>query len=89
MECIYKLSFSESAMTNEVLRSLIVYLISFYFYFLQLPAVTALQAIKGSLTDPFRNINNWRRGDPCVSNWTGVLCYNITLDDGYLHVREL
>ncbi|OMO82993.1 hypothetical protein CCACVL1_11608 [Corchorus capsularis] len=51
--------------------------------------VRALRAIKGSLIDPNKNLSNWDRGDPCTSNWTGVLCFNTTLDDGYLHVREL
>ncbi|KAJ4915226.1 putative LRR receptor-like serine/threonine-protein kinase [Raphanus sativus] len=51
--------------------------------------VKALRAIKESLSDPVQRLRNWRRGDPCNSNWTGVLCWNSTLDDGYLHVREL
>ncbi|KAG2324034.1 hypothetical protein Bca52824_006762 [Brassica carinata] len=51
--------------------------------------VRALRAIKESLNDPVRRLSNWERGDPCNSNWTGVLCWNSTLDDGYLHVKEL
>ncbi|KAK1570459.1 hypothetical protein Q3G72_002218 [Acer saccharum] len=51
--------------------------------------VTALQDIKNSLIDINKNLSNWNRGDPCTSNWTGVLCFNATKDDGYLHVREL
>nr|GMD69186.1 probable LRR receptor-like serine/threonine-protein kinase At1g06840 [Ipomoea batatas] len=51
--------------------------------------VKALRSIRGSLIDPNRNLSNWRAGDPCASNWTGVLCYNDPLSDGYLHVREL
>ncbi|KAF7816252.1 putative LRR receptor-like serine/threonine-protein kinase [Senna tora] len=51
--------------------------------------VGALKAIKGSLIDPNGNLSSWNRGDPCNSNWTGVLCFNRTLTDGYLHVREL
>nr|XP_043635695.1 probable LRR receptor-like serine/threonine-protein kinase At1g06840 [Erigeron canadensis] len=51
--------------------------------------VTALQVIRDSLVDPDNSLDNWKRGDPCVSNWTGVLCFNKTLDDSYLHVREL
>ncbi|CAB4312324.1 unnamed protein product [Prunus armeniaca] len=51
--------------------------------------VTALKAIKGSLVDPNKNLSNWNRGDPCTANWTGVLCYNTSLSDGYLHVQEL
>ncbi|XP_022888049.1 probable LRR receptor-like serine/threonine-protein kinase At1g06840 isoform X2 [Olea europaea var. sylvestris] len=51
--------------------------------------VNALRAIRESLTDPFQNLKNWKRGDPCTSSWTGIFCYNITPDDGFLHVREL
>lgn len=51
--------------------------------------VTALGAIRNSLIDPNGNLSNWNHGDPCTSNWTGVLCYNTTMRDGYLHVREL
>ncbi|XP_009768306.1 putative LRR receptor-like serine/threonine-protein kinase At1g06840 isoform X1 [Nicotiana tabacum] len=51
--------------------------------------VKALRAIKKSLVDPNGNLSNWRRGDPCRSNWTGILCYNETKNDGYFHVREL
>ncbi|KAJ4719276.1 Leucine-rich repeat protein kinase family protein [Melia azedarach] len=51
--------------------------------------VTALRNIKKSLVDINKNLSNWNRGDPCASNWTGVLCFNTTQDDGYLHVREL
>ncbi|KAL0390338.1 UNVERIFIED_CONTAM: putative LRR receptor-like serine/threonine-protein kinase [Sesamum calycinum] len=28
------------------------------------------------------------QGDPCASNWTGIICYNTTLN-GHFHVREL
>ena len=52
-------------------------------------AVTALRAIRRSLIDSNRNLSNWNRGDPCVSNWTGILCFNMTMDDGYLHIKEL
>ncbi|XP_057993605.1 probable LRR receptor-like serine/threonine-protein kinase At1g06840 isoform X3 [Hevea brasiliensis] len=51
--------------------------------------VSALRDIKSSLIDISKNLSNWNRGDPCTSNWTGVLCFNETKDDGYLHVREL
>lgn len=51
--------------------------------------VDALLVIKRSLIDPNGNLSNWNKGDPCNSNWTGVLCYNTTLDDNYLHVAEL
>ncbi|XP_050288104.1 probable LRR receptor-like serine/threonine-protein kinase At1g06840 [Quercus robur] len=39
--------------------------------------------------DPYNNISNWDQGDPCTSNWTGVVCSNKTLGDGYLHVQKL
>ncbi|GLT26767.1 hypothetical protein SLA2020_018120 [Shorea laevis] len=51
--------------------------------------VSAMQTIKKSLIDPNKNLTNWNQGDPCTSNWAGVLCSNTTLDDGYLHVIEL
>ncbi|KAE8039439.1 hypothetical protein FH972_011850 [Carpinus fangiana] len=51
--------------------------------------VTALRAIRKSLIDPNNNLSNWDRGDPCTSNWTGVICHNDTLEDGYLHVDRL
>ncbi|XP_004294713.1 PREDICTED: probable LRR receptor-like serine/threonine-protein kinase At1g06840-like [Fragaria vesca subsp. vesca] len=51
--------------------------------------VTALKAIKKSLIDPNKNLSNWNQGDPCTANWTGVLCFNGSFDDGYLHVQEL
>ncbi|KAH6766090.1 Leucine-rich repeat protein kinase family protein [Perilla frutescens var. hirtella] len=51
--------------------------------------VNALLSIKDSLTDPYGNIGNWNRGDPCTTNWTGVICHNLTPSDGYLHVTEL
>ncbi|CAM0883075.1 unnamed protein product [Alopecurus aequalis] len=48
----------------------------------------ALYAIRGSLIDPMNNLKNWKRGDPCTSNWTGVICNKIPTDT-YLHVTEL
>ncbi|CAL0301367.1 unnamed protein product [Lupinus luteus] len=51
--------------------------------------VEALKAIKINLIDPNGNLSNWDLGDPCTANWTGVLCFNDTLPDGYLHVQEL
>ncbi|KAI5417015.1 hypothetical protein KIW84_041857 [Lathyrus oleraceus] len=51
--------------------------------------VEALKAIKERLIDPNGNLSNWIRGDPCTSRWTGVLCFNETLIDDYLHVQEL
>ncbi|MED6196106.1 hypothetical protein PIB30_044166 [Stylosanthes scabra] len=51
--------------------------------------VKALRSIKNSLIDMNRNLSNWNRGDPCINRWTGVLCHNRRLADGYFHVREL
>lgn len=52
--------------------------------------VDALKAIRGSLTDPLGNLNSWNRGDPCMGNWSHIICYNATSPiDGYLHVQEL
>ncbi|KAF5198341.1 Receptor-like protein kinase feronia [Thalictrum thalictroides] len=51
--------------------------------------VKALQDIRRTLRDPLRNLLNWNRGDPCVSNWTGVFCFNTTENDGNLHISEL
>lgn len=52
--------------------------------------VGALRAIRRILVDPMENLNNWDSGDPCTSNWTGIVCYNRTMEkDGYLHVQEL
>jgi hypothetical protein len=52
-------------------------------------AVKALQDIKNSLIDINKNLSNWRHGDPCTSNWTGVWCFNTAKEDRYLHVKEL
>ncbi|EPS65181.1 hypothetical protein M569_09598 [Genlisea aurea] len=51
--------------------------------------VNALRSIKSSLIDPYGNLANWNRGDPCSSNWKGIICYDTTLGDGYLHVKEM
>ncbi|KAK7385632.1 hypothetical protein VNO78_31380 [Psophocarpus tetragonolobus] len=51
--------------------------------------VDALRIIKGSLIDINGNLSNWNRGDPCTSNWTGIICSNTTLVDGYLHILQL
>uniref|UniRef100_A0A1D1YQ17 non-specific serine/threonine protein kinase n=2 Tax=Anthurium amnicola TaxID=1678845 RepID=A0A1D1YQ17_9ARAE len=50
---------------------------------------SALRVIRGNLDDPRENLKSWRKGDPCSSNWVGVLCFDRVADDGYLHVREL
>ncbi|XVE80709.1 hypothetical protein DITRI_Ditri15bG0002500 [Diplodiscus trichospermus] len=71
-----------------------IILVSYCFAFLasgQLtypPEVDALNAIQHKLRDPGKNLRNWRKGDPCLSSWTGVICSTIQ-DDGYLHVQEL
>nr|XP_027091997.1 probable LRR receptor-like serine/threonine-protein kinase At1g06840 isoform X2 [Coffea arabica] len=51
--------------------------------------VRALQAIKLNLIDPNGILSGWSRGDPCVSNWRGVLCFDRQVANGYHHVREL
>ncbi|KNA25985.1 hypothetical protein SOVF_000890 [Spinacia oleracea] len=51
--------------------------------------VSALREIRRNLVDPMKNLSNWDRGDPCSSNWTGIGCYNKTLNDGYLHIQDL
>ncbi|TYH27832.1 hypothetical protein ES288_A02G100400v1 [Gossypium darwinii] len=51
--------------------------------------VSALLAVKKQLVDPKNNLRNWDKGDPCTSNWTGILCFYNLGKDGYLHVQEL
>ncbi|KAL1195842.1 putative leucine-rich repeat receptor-like serine/threonine-protein kinase [Cardamine amara subsp. amara] len=51
--------------------------------------VNALQEIKRSLIDPMRNLSNWEKGDPCTSNWTGIICFRRSHEDGHFHVQEL
>ncbi|CAN8254628.1 unnamed protein product [Cochlearia groenlandica] len=51
--------------------------------------VSALREIKKSLTDPMRNLSNWAKGDPCKSNWTGIICFKNSQDDGHFHIQEL
>ncbi|KAJ6832427.1 putative LRR receptor-like serine/threonine-protein kinase [Iris pallida] len=34
-------------------------------------------------------LKTWNKGDPCTSNWTGVICFNFTFNDRYLHIKEL
>lgn len=58
---------------------------NFYIHF----AVNALREIKRSLIDPMRNLSNWAKGDPCKSNWTGIICFGSSHDDGHFHVQEL
>ncbi|KAF7093931.1 hypothetical protein CFC21_096300 [Triticum aestivum] len=84
-----------------MLRSRLFYICSiiFAFYFAHVQPTTeqitapwevdALRAIRGSLSDPLGRLDNWNRGDPCVGNWSRVICYNVTASDGYFHVRQL
>ncbi|KAJ9179690.1 hypothetical protein P3X46_008029 [Hevea brasiliensis] len=51
--------------------------------------VNALLAARNSLIDPFKHLENWDKGDPCTSNWTGVVCYDTIGTDGYRRVQEL
>ncbi|XP_042495291.1 probable LRR receptor-like serine/threonine-protein kinase At1g06840 [Macadamia integrifolia] len=51
--------------------------------------VNALQAIKSKLIDPMNHLDAWNNGDPCRTNWNGVLCYDTVGADGYKHVQEL
>ncbi|KAK5840110.1 hypothetical protein PVK06_008985 [Gossypium arboreum] len=51
--------------------------------------VSALLAVKKQLVDPKNNLRNWDKGDPCTSNWTGILCFYNLGKDGSLHVQEL
>ncbi|XWS13022.1 hypothetical protein CRYUN_Cryun36dG0001900 [Craigia yunnanensis] len=51
--------------------------------------VSALLAVKKHLVDPMNYLRKWNKGDPCTSNWTGLLCINNTGNDAYLHVQEL
>ncbi|WCJ27870.1 Leucine-rich repeat protein kinase family protein [Euphorbia peplus] len=51
--------------------------------------VNALNAVKKSLIDPLKHLENWKSGDPCKSNWTAVVCHDTVGTDGFLHVREL
>ncbi|KAF8749554.1 hypothetical protein HU200_012569 [Digitaria exilis] len=51
--------------------------------------VDALKAIRGSLIDPLGRLNSWNKGDPCMGNWSHVICNTTNMFDGYLHVQEL
>lgn len=51
--------------------------------------VSALQAVRSQLIDPWKKLENWdKMKDPCAQNWTGVFCYT-NKSDGYQHVQEL
>lgn len=51
--------------------------------------VDALMAVKSRLVDPMKHLRNWNKGDPCLSNWTGIFCTDRTGSDGYFHVQEI
>ncbi|EOY04390.1 Leucine-rich repeat protein kinase family protein isoform 1 [Theobroma cacao] len=51
--------------------------------------VSALMAVTEKLVDPMKNLRNWKKGDPCTFNWTGVICSDNLGSDGYFHVQEL
>ncbi|KAF5762740.1 putative non-specific serine/threonine protein kinase [Helianthus annuus] len=51
--------------------------------------VSALLAVKGNLVDPMNQLKNWNKGDPCTSNWTGVICVHKTNVDKFWHVQEM
>ncbi|XP_071716742.1 probable LRR receptor-like serine/threonine-protein kinase At1g06840 [Rutidosis leptorrhynchoides] len=51
--------------------------------------VSALLAVRGSLADPMNHLSNWNKGDPCTSNWTGVICAHKNKVDKYWHVQEI
>ncbi|XP_010252410.1 PREDICTED: probable LRR receptor-like serine/threonine-protein kinase At1g06840, partial [Nelumbo nucifera] len=51
--------------------------------------VAALRAIKSELIDPMKHLNDWNQGDPCTSNWTGILCFDPVGTDGYMHIKGL
>lgn len=46
-------------------------------------------AVTEKLVDPMKNLRNWKKGDPCTFNWTGVICSDNLGSDGYFHVQEL
>ncbi|KAI3750575.1 hypothetical protein L2E82_21240 [Cichorium intybus] len=51
--------------------------------------VSALLAVRNSLVDPLNHLRNWNKGDPCTSNWTGVICVHKSNVDRYWHVQEI
>ncbi|KAM7467887.1 hypothetical protein LguiB_015449 [Lonicera macranthoides] len=70
--------------------------VSFYCFLLHTVAqvtdpseVSALLAVKSNLVDHSKHLKNWNKGDPCTSNWTGVLCFDTIGSDGHFHVQEL
>lgn len=51
--------------------------------------VDALKRIMMALGNPYGNLKNWEKGDPCNVPWTGVSCYDTPNANGYLHVEKL
>ncbi|KAK1437182.1 hypothetical protein QVD17_02969 [Tagetes erecta] len=51
--------------------------------------VSALLAVKGNLLDPMNHLSSWNKGDPCTSNWTGVICVHETNVDKFWHVQDI
>lgn len=51
--------------------------------------VSALLAVRNKLVDPKNHLSNWNKGDPCTSNWTGVICVHKPDIDRYWHVQEI
>ncbi|KAM7265657.1 hypothetical protein ACFE04_003340 [Oxalis oulophora] len=52
--------------------------------------VSALLAVKRNLIDHKKHLGDWnKKGDPCISNWTGVLCNDTVGGDGHFHVHEI
>ncbi|CAI9105763.1 OLC1v1004771C1 [Oldenlandia corymbosa var. corymbosa] len=52
--------------------------------------VSALEGVANSLIDDHKNLKGWKNGgDPCLMNWTGVICFGELGSDGYFHVMEL
>ncbi|KAI3725741.1 hypothetical protein L1987_65533 [Smallanthus sonchifolius] len=46
------------------------------------------KVIREIFVDPENSLNHQKHGYPFLLNWAGVLCFNTTLYDNYLHVRE-
>ena len=63
--------------------------LNYVFFFFIFCVVSALIAVRGSLVDPLNHLRNWNKGDPCTSNWTGVICVHKTSVHKYWHVQEL
>ena len=50
--------------------------------------VKAMAAVHHSLNDPFKNLSNWKKSNPCLFNWIGVNCI-YDRNYGYQHILEL